>query len=155
MVGDRCSLFIPFPNGNHRDWRLDDDVHLPAQVEVIDKRPVLIANPESVVPEHQRFRIQGNPRASAAGPPEAVASEFGSWEIREAGERQGSGRVEARNRIAGRVGEEDRVKVVELEVGRGGGGGECGREGDLEFVHTGLVCDCALGVPGGVSMIVR
>lgn len=148
MIRNKDSLLIPFPDGNNRGRRLDSDVHLPTQVEMVDERPVLVGNPEPVVPEHQRLRIQGNPGTSVAGAPEAVTGEFRRWEIREAGERQGSGRVEARNRIAGRVGEEDSVKVVEFEVGRGGGGGECGREGDLEFVHTRLVCGCALGVPG-------
>lgn len=157
-MGNKDIPLSPFPCGYHCSRWFDGGVHLPGLVEMVDKRPVLIANPESVIPKNQGLRIQRHPRSSGTGAPEAVTGEFGSWEIRETGEREGGGRIEAGKRVAGWVGEEDGVEVVELEVGRGGSSGEGGGEADLEFVDAGLVGGCALGVPiygrGGVSMIV-
>lgn len=146
---NRDILLVPVSYGDHRSWWLDGDVHLPGRVEMVDERPVLVTNPESIIPEDQGLRIQCNPRTSITGPPEAVPGEFGCWEIRKAGKREGGGGVETRNRVTGRVGEEDGVEVVELEVGRGGSGGERGGEGYLEFVNPRLVGGCALGVPVG------
>lgn len=93
--GNRDILLVPVSYGDHRSWWLDGDVHLPGQVEMVDKRPVLVADPESIIPEDQGLRIQCNPRTSITGTPKAVPGELGCWEIRKAGKREGSGGVKS------------------------------------------------------------
>lgn len=57
-MGNGYTLLISIPYGDHRSWWLDGNVHLPAQVEMVDKWPVLVANPEPIIPEDQGLRIQ-------------------------------------------------------------------------------------------------
>lgn len=133
--------------------RLDRGEYAAGGGDVVDVRPVFVADPEGAVGgKDKAFAVDGytlTPRTRTA---EAIAGIIRGGEEGETVESKPSLRVcfETCCRLAAWVSEEDAVKVFETEIGRRGSRGRAfrrRREGDGKFVDPVLVVEGTLGVP--------
>lgn len=133
--------------------RLDGMHHSSIAVEFIDVRPVLVGHPEPAVPvEDETLRVDGD--ALAAGPvsAEAIPGVCCDGKRREArvGCVSGAIGIETCCGLAVWAGQEDRVQILELQVGAGGvlrrGIGRQ-LEGKGQLVEARLEVECSVGVP--------
>ena len=151
----------PVPAREYRGGGLDGGQHLPFGGEVIDVRPVLVADPiPAILGQDESFAVERDPLSTSAWSTKSIAGIRGLWQQWEAGEMSATFNVwvQAGHGVALGVAQQDGVEVLELNVGWrriSDRGGVVQRERDPNLVDPVLEIDGPLGVPSAIGQSVQ